>query len=186
MAFTFEPLEIPDVVLIRPEVFSDERGFLQVHYRSSDFHNAGIMMPFVQDSRTVSHRGVLRGLHYQKHPASQGKLVRVVRGEIFDVALDVRKGSPTYGKWVSSLLNGRNGHLIWIPPGFAHGFVALADGTEVEYKATSEYAPRHQAGVRWDDPDLAIRWPVKKPLLSQKDRELPALSEVDTSCEQGG
>ncbi|MCS7172662.1 MAG: dTDP-4-dehydrorhamnose 3,5-epimerase [Armatimonadetes bacterium] len=180
MPFAFLPLEIPDVVLIRAQAFADARGFFLEAYRRSEFERHGIPVTFVQDnfSRSIR-RGVLRGLHYQKAPRAQGKLVMVLRGEIYDVAVDIRRGSPTYGRWVAAVLSDREHTLLYVPPGFAHGFCVLSEGADVLYKCTEEYDPALDRGIRWDDPDLGIPWPVEDPLLSEKDRAWPLLREAD-------
>jgi len=186
MPFTFKRLEIPDVILVQPKVFGDERGFFMETYKASEFKKNGIDYDFVQDNHSRSQKGVLRGLHYQLKPMEQGKLVRCVKGRIWDVAVDIRKGSPWYGKWVAVELSEENKLMLWVPPGFAHGFVALEDGTEVIYKVTKEYAPELDRGIIWNDPDLAIDWPIKNPILSEKDKNLPKLREAENNFEYGG
>ena len=178
MPFKFKHLTIPDVILIEPTVFPDERGFFMESYKYSEFAAFGISEAFVQDNHSRSTKGVLRGLHYQKPPKVQGKLVRVVVGEIFDVGVDIRKGSPTYGKWVGERLSAENKRMLYIPPGFAHGFCVLSEVAEVLYKATEEYAPEYDAGIRWNDPDIGIEWPIEHPILSEKDAGLPFLREL--------
>ena len=179
MSFNFKRLAIPDVILIEPAVFPDERGFFIESYKYSEFAAFGIKEPFVQDNHSRSVKGVLRGLHYQRHPKAQGKLVRVVVGEIFDVGVDIRLGSPTYGKWVGEVLSAENKRMLYIPPGFAHGFCVLSDVAEVLYKTTEEYAPEYDAGIRWNDPEIGIKWPIEHPILSKKDAALPRLREAD-------
>ena len=186
MPFSFKPLEIPDVILVEPKVFGDQRGFFMETYKKSDFKENGIPYEFVQDNHSKSQRGVLRGLHYQLYPRAQGKLVRCVRGRIWDVAVDIRKGSPWFGKWVAVELSEENKLMLWVPPGFAHGFVALEDDTEVMYKVTDEYAPDLDRGIIWNDPDLAIDWPIKDPILSDKDRSLPSFNEAENNFVYGG
>lgn len=178
MPFRFQRLEIPDIVLIEPAVFGDERGFFLEFYKRSDFLRAGINEDFVQDNHSSSLKGVLRGLHFQKEPASQGKLIRCIRGEIFDVAVDIRKDSPTFGRWVSVILSEDNRRMLYIPPGFAHGFQVMSERAEVIYKTTREYSPEHEAGIIWNDPDLSIPWPIKEPVLSKRDRGWPFLKEI--------
>lgn len=179
MPFRFEPLAIPEVVLIEARAFPDERGFFMEAFKESEFIRGGIRREFVQDNFSYSHRGSVRGLHYQMSPAAQGKLVFCLRGEIFDVAVDIRRGSPTYGKWVSVVLSDENRRMLWVPEGFAHGFQALSDGVMVWYKVTAEYCPPTERGIRWDDPTLGIEWPLAdSPLLSPKDAALPALAEL--------
>lgn len=179
MPFSFQRLEIPEVVLIEPKVFQDGRGFFMETYKFSDFAAFGITERFVQDNHSRSLRGVIRGLHYQNPPKAQGKLVRVVAGEIFDVAVDIRRGSPTYGKWVGERLSSENKRMLYIPPGFAHGFCVLSREAEVVYKVTEEYAPEHEAGVIWNDPNIGIRWPVADPIISEKDAAFPRLKEAE-------
>jgi dTDP-4-dehydrorhamnose 3,5-epimerase len=173
-------LEIPDVILIIAERFEDSRGSFMEVYRRSEFVARGLGTPFVQDNFSRSTmRGVLRGLHYQKEPEAQGKLVTVLRGTIFDVAVDIRRGSPWYGRWVTAELSGRSRTMLWVPPGFAHGFCVVSDGADVLYKCTREYAPEFDAGIRWDDPALAIPWPLEKPILSPKDTVWPRLRDAE-------
>ncbi len=186
MPFTFKRLEIPDVILIQPKVFGDERGFFMETYKASEFKKNGIDYDFVQDNHSRSQKGVLRGLHYQLKPMEQGKLVRCVKGRIWDVAVDIRKGSPWYGKWVAVELSEENKLMLWVPPGFAHGFVALEDGTEVIYKVTKEYAPELDRGIIWNDPDLAIDWPIENPVLSEKDGNLPKFKDAENNFVYGG
>ena len=178
MPFTFKRLEIPDVILIEPRVFQDVRGFFMETYKYSDFAAFGIAERFVQDNHSRSVKGVLRGLHYQNPPHAQGKLIRVVVGEVFDVAVDIRKGSPTYGKWVGVKLSAENRRMLYIPPGFAHGFCVLSDVAEVVYKVTAEYAPECEAGIIWNDPGIGIEWPIKHPIISSKDAQWPTLREA--------
>lgn len=180
MPFEFRPRpELPEVVLIVPKIFRDERGAVFPSFVAREFEAAGIPGPFVQDlvSRST-HRGVVRGLHFQDPPAAQGKLVRAIRGEVFDVAVDVRRGSPTFGRHTSARLSGENAHTLWIPPGFAHGFCTLADDVEMLYKQTHDYSPAHERIVRWDDPAIGIPWPVEKPVLAPKDAQAPLLEHA--------
>ena len=165
------PLAIPDVLLIEPKVFGDERGFFFESFNQRAFNEAtGLDLHFVQDNHSKSSRNVLRGLHYQLPPKAQGKLVRVIAGEIFDVAVDIRKGSPTFGKWVAEVLTAGNKRQMWIPPGLAHGFLVLSESAEVLYKATDYYAPEYERCILWNDTDLAIAWPLGgAPVLSAKD-----------------
>jgi dTDP-4-dehydrorhamnose 3,5-epimerase len=173
---------IPDVLILDPEVYSDERGFFMETFHAEAFRQAGIEAPFVQDNHSRSRRGVLRGLHYQiRQP--QGKLVRVVRGEVFDVAVDLRRSSDTFGRWVGERLSEDNRRQLWIPPGFAHGFYVLSDWADLVYKATDFYAPEWDRTIRWDDPQLAIEWPLRAgtpPVLSEKDACGASLSRADT------
>ncbi|HDD43863.1 MAG TPA: dTDP-4-dehydrorhamnose 3,5-epimerase [Candidatus Desulfofervidus auxilii] len=182
MPFKFKKLEIPDVILIEPVVFTDERGFFIETFKTSDFKANNISYEFVQDNHSKSRKGVLRGLHYQLKPMEQGKLVRCIKGKIWDVAVDIRKGSPWYRKWVGVELSEKNKLMLWIPPGFAHGFVALEDA-EVIYKCTKEYAPQYDRGIIWNDPELAIHWPIKNPILSLKDANLPNLKDAENNFE---
>ena len=164
-------LAIPDVLLLTPRVFEDERGFFYESFNQKVFDEAvGRKVTFVQDNHSKSAKGVLRGLHYQLPPKAQGKLVRVVRGAVFDVAVDIRRESPTFGKWVSAELSEENRAQLWIPEGFAHGFLALQEGTEVLYKATDLYAPECEGGLIWNDPVLSIAWPTISPSLSVRDQ----------------
>ncbi|MBN0986999.1 dTDP-4-dehydrorhamnose 3,5-epimerase [Amphritea pacifica] len=166
----YEKLAIPDVVLLTPQVFGDERGFFLETYRQSEFEANCGGFTFVQDNHSKSSKGILRGLHYQlRNP--QGKLVRVTRGEVYDVAVDMRKGSPTFGKWVAATLSETNKQLLWIPPGFAHGFYVTSEEAEFQYKCTDYYAPGDEYSLLWNDPVLGIDWPVtgSGPVLSEKD-----------------
>ena len=179
MDFQFEPLTIPDIVLVRPGKFEDARGFFRESYRASAFEAAGITVGFSQDNLARSTRGVLRGLHYQLPPAEQGKLVGVVQGRVWDVAVDLRVGGSTYGQWVAHELDVETGELLWIPPGFAHGYVVLSDVALVSYKVTTEYRGDLDRGVLWNDPALAIDWPVDDPVVSAKDQAQPPLDRAD-------
>jgi dTDP-4-dehydrorhamnose 3,5-epimerase len=178
MSFHFERLEIPEIVMIEPKVFHDDRGFFMETYKYSKFASAGIAERFVQDNHSRSSRGVLRGLHYQNPPKSQGKLVRAISGEVFDVAVDIRKGSRTYGRWVGAFLSEENKRMLYIPDGFAHGFLAVSEVAEVVYKTTEEYAPENEAGIIWNDPKIGIKWPMECPTLNPKDARWPVLSEA--------
>ncbi len=163
--------EIPDVLIIEPRIFQDDRGFFLESYNEKAFaEKAGITKPFVQDNHSRSSRNVLRGLHYQIEQA-QGKLVRAILGTIFDVAVDIRKNSPTFGQWVSCELSAENKRLLWVPPGFAHGFLVISEHAEVLYKTTDYYAPQHERSICWNDPDVAINWNLsEEPILSSKDK----------------
>ena len=185
MPFVFSQLEIPDVVLVEPRVFGDARGFFIETYKVQDFAAAGITKVFVQENHSRSARNVLRGLHYQNHPFAQGKLVRVVAGEVLDVAVDIRKGSPTYGKWVSAVLSADNKAMLYVPEGFAHGFVVLSDIADVIYKTTEVYSPESEAGIIWDDPDLNIQWSVDDAVLSERDRQWPVLRNAENRFRYG-
>ncbi|MEO1147788.1 MAG: dTDP-4-dehydrorhamnose 3,5-epimerase [Cyanobacteria bacterium J06638_22] len=167
------PTEIPDVLIIEPKVFGDDRGFFFESYNEQNFQEkAEVDVQFVQDNHSRSGRNVLRGLHYQVQQA-QGKLVRTVVGEIFDVAVDIRRSSPTFGQWVGYTLSAENKHQLWVPAGFAHGFLVVSDIAEVLYKTTDYYAPQHERSILWNDPDLAIAWPLdgEQPALSKKDKD---------------
>ena len=180
MPFTFEKLEIPDVLLVKPRVFDDDRGFFMETYKSTDFSDRGIEGGFLQDnhSKSVS-KGTLRGLHYQKNPRAQAKLVRVIKGSVLDVAVDIRKGSVSYGKWVGHILTDKNYQMLYIPEGFAHGFCTLEDNTEVMYKCSDVYSMEEERGIIWNDPEINVKWPVESPFLSEKDKKWPALSSLD-------
>ncbi|MFC1579364.1 dTDP-4-dehydrorhamnose 3,5-epimerase [Thermodesulfobacteriota bacterium] len=175
----FEPLPlIPEVILIQPEIFEDGRGFFMEMYHQDTFTRGGIPHVFVQDNRSRSRQGAIRGLHYQlEHP--QGKLVWALSGEVFDVALDIARGSPTFGKWVGTLLSGENRKGLYVPPHFAHGFCVLSKEAEIFYKCTDFYAPEHERCIRWDDPDIAVDWPIKNPILSPRDASAPLLKDAD-------
>jgi len=174
------PLEIPDVLLIEPKVFGDERGFFLESYNKQRFNEAlDKDITFVQDNHSLSSKGVLRGLHYQIQNA-QAKLVRVISGEIFDVAVDIRRGSPTFGKWVGEVLSGANKRQMWVPAGFAHGFVTLSDTAEVLYKASDYYYPAHERSIKWNDPEINITWPIDyQPNLSAKDAQAVSFREAE-------
>lgn len=174
------PTEIPDVLLIKPQVFSDQRGYFFESYHKEKFLADGIDWSFVQDNESKSQKGVLRGLHFQKPPYAQGKLVRVMKGAVLDVAVDIRKGSPWYGKWVSLVLSEHNKWMYWIPPGFAHGFLTLEDETVFFYKCTSFYNKQSEEALRWNDPDLGIVWNAHNPILSDKDKTAPFFSEFNS------
>ena len=172
---------LPGVFVIDPVVYEDARGFLMETWRASKFSEAGIDAAFVQDVHSRSSRGTIRGLHYQVEQA-QGKLVRVIQGEVFDVAVDIRKSSPTFSQWIGETLSAGNRRLIWIPPGFAHGFLVLSEYADIEYRMTDYHAPEHGRTIRWDDPDIAIDWPLQekqKPLLSEKDMAGVLLKDAD-------
>lgn len=175
------PLALPEVLLLEPRVFPDDRGWFYESFNARSFAAAtGLDVTFVQDNHSRSSRGVLRGLHYQLDPAAQGKLVRAVTGSILDVAVDVRRSSPTFGQWVAEALSAQNKRQLWVPIGFAHGFIALEDGTEVFYKTTDFYHKPSERSIRWDDPALAIGWPEGlTPLLADKDATAPLLADAD-------
>ena len=163
------------------QAFTDERGFFMESFKESAFNANGINTRFVQDNYSHSIKGVLRGLHYQKVPKAQAKIVIVTRGEIFDVAADIRKGSPTYGKWVGTILSDKNHRLLYVPEGFAHGFCVLSDQADVLYKVNSEYSQDHERGILWNDAELDIKWPVDKPIVIKKDLQLPTLKNADNN-----
>lgn len=181
MPFEFHRLDIPGLILVVPRRFEDSRGFFMETYKEADFQAAGIDAVFVQDNHSMSGLGVFRGIHFQYPPFAQGKLVRVVEGAAWDVAVDLRRSSPTFLRWVAVSLSGDNGHMIWIPPGFGHGFLALADRTHLTYKCTKEYSRNHDSGIRFDDPDLQIELPDPGGpiVMSEKDRQLPLLAETE-------
>jgi len=179
MPFVFNKCEIPGLVIIEPRAFSDDRGFFLESYKKSDFVKNGIDVEFVQDNHSRSSKGVLRGLHYQKPPYAQAKLVRVLKGTVWDIAVDIRKNSPTYKKWIGVELSEENRRMFYIPEGFAHGFIALSDEVHLLYKCSNEYSPTSDAGIIWNDPEFAIDWPVEKPLLSEKDMILPYLKDAE-------
>lgn len=178
----FIPTSIPEVILIEPRVFGDHRGFFMETWQRQTFAENGIDYDFVQDNHSKSSQGILRGLHYQiKQP--QGKLVRVVQGAVFDVAVDMRKSSPTFGQWVGYELSAENKRMFWVPPGFAHGFYVISDSAEFVYKCTDYYAPEHERSVLWNDSDLAIDWHLvdgKQPVLSGKDADAPGFKQAET------
>ena len=174
----FEPTEIPDVVLIRPKVFGDPRGYFFESWEERKFAAAGLDAKFVQDNHSRSARNILRGLHYQIQQA-QGKLVRVVTGAVFDVAVDIRRSSPTFGRWVGVTLTEENHHMLWVPPGFAHGFVVLSEVADFFYRCDELYSPADELVVRWNDPALKIDWPIQAPTLSERDANAPLLGEIE-------
>lgn len=177
------PLEIDGVFEIRPRRFEDERGFFSETWNLARWKEAGIVAEFVQDNHSLSReKGVLRGLHYQAPPMAQAKLVRVSRGAVFDVAVDIRVGSPTFGKWVSAVLSAEHWNQLFVPEGFAHGFLTLQPDTEVQYKTSAPYSPEHDRAIRFDDPGIGIDWPidVEELILSNKDRKAPLLADVQT------
>ena len=176
----FIATDLPEVIIIEPTVFGDDRGFFLESWNEARFSEAGLNLPFVQDNHSRSAKGVLRGLHYQ-NPNPQGKLVRVTSGRVFDVAVDLRQSSPNFKKWVGVELSADNKRMLWVPPGFGHGFLTLEDGTEFLYKCTALYDPSCDHSIRWDDPDLAITWPcgAEAPKVSAKDLAAPMLCDAD-------
>lgn len=177
----FIKTSLPDVVLIKPRVFGDARGFFMETYQQKIFAEVGIQAEFVQDNHSGSQKGILRGLHYQIQQ-TQGKLVRAVVGEVFDVAVDIRRNSPTFGKWVGVVLSAENKNMLWVPPGFAHGFFVLSDWAEFVYKATDFYAPQWERTILWNDPEIGVAWPLadgQTPVLSAKDTVGKSFKEAD-------
>ena len=181
MPFEFQQGKLPGVVLVTPAFFADSRGRFAETYRRSAFLEGGIDVSFVQDNLVDSGPGVLRGLHYQKNPVAQAKLVRVSSGSIFDVAVDLRPGSPTYAQWEAYTLSAENGLMLFIPAGCAHGYAVLTEAATVAYKVTAEYSPGHDRGIRWDDPEIGVEWPFADPVLSPKDVDLPLLADADNN-----
>lgn len=179
MPFEFEKQKIEDVILVKPKVFGDNRGFFMETYKKSDFYNNGIRVEFNQDNHSKSSAHVLRGLHYQEKPFAQAKLVRCARGRIFDVAVDIRPESKTFGKYVKVELSEENKYILFIPEGFAHGFVVLSDEAELIYKASGEYAPDYDRGILWSDKNINIDWEIDfEPILSEKDANQPSLKDI--------
>ncbi len=178
MSFHFEPLVIPDVIRITPARHSDPRGFFSETYRASAFEDAGIGDVFLQDNHARSVRGVLRGLHYQAPPRAQAKLVRVVHGSVFDVAVDFRVGSPTFGLWAGGALSAEDGAILYVPKGFAHGYLCLSEQADLVYKVSNEFDAALDGGIAWDDPVIGIPWPLENPALSDRDRSLPGLESA--------
>jgi dTDP-4-dehydrorhamnose 3,5-epimerase len=185
MPFEFLDTGITGPKIIIPILHADMRGFFFESYRKSDFNSHGIADNFVQQNISLSAKNVLRGLHYQLNPAAQGKLVSVMSGRIFDVAVDIRKNSPTFGKYISVELSSSEPRMFWIPAGFAHGFVSLEDGTRVSYLTTREYSPQHERGIIWNDPDIGIKWPVQSPIIAERDSMFPRLREAGINFEYG-
>jgi len=182
MVFRFIPSDIPEVIVIDPPLLADDRGFFMESYKRSEFAAFGIMENFVQSNHSKSRKGVLRGLHYQKNPKAQAKLVRALTGEAYDVVVDLRRGSPNFGKWIGVILSEENKRMLYIPAGFAHGFCVTSPEAEIFYMTTEEYAPDLEAGVLWNDPEVAIKWPpVTEPTLSPRDRGWPPLRDADNN-----
>jgi dTDP-4-dehydrorhamnose 3,5-epimerase len=165
MPFRFQKTDFPDLIIIKPQVFKDHRGSFIEIYKYSDFLKFGIKDKFVQDNYSKSKKAVLRGLHYQIHPMAQAKLVYVIKGEIFDVVVDIRKGSPHYGKWYGITLSSENRKIIYIPKGFAHGYCVLSEYAEIIYKCSSVYSPEYKRGIIYNDPKIGIKWPIRNPIL---------------------
>jgi dTDP-4-dehydrorhamnose 3,5-epimerase len=181
MAFCFTRSEIPEVILIEPPVFSDERGFFMESYKRSEFAAFGIREQFVQSNHSKSCKGILRGLHYQKNPKPQAKLVRALVGEVYDVVVDLRHGAPSYGKWIAVMLSAENKKMLYVPAGFAHGLCITSAEADILYMTSEEYAPDLESGVVWNDPELAIEWPIAEPILSLRDRAWPRLRDADNN-----
>ena len=179
MPFTFEKLKIQEIILVTPRIFKDNRGIFFESFKQSEFAANGITEKFIQDNISKSSKGVLRGLHYQINPHAQGKLVRCLSGSIFDVAVDIRKSSSTFGQWVSVELNNENQQMVYIPPGFAHGFYTQSEKAEVMYKVTEEYNSNSERGIIWNDEEISINWPSTNALLSEKDMALKGLIDAD-------
>jgi dTDP-4-dehydrorhamnose 3,5-epimerase len=181
--FVFQPLSIPAVGIVRASAIADQRGYFVETYTVAGFREIGIDCQFVQDNHALSrHAGTVRALHFQRPPAAQSKLVRVIRGSIFDVAVDLRRGSPTYGRWCGAKLSADSNEQLFVPAGFAHGYCTLEDNTAVIYKVDAPYSPECDAGIRWDDPDIAVTWPIdyKEAILSEKDATLPMLRDISS------
>ena len=178
MPFEFEKLGIPDIILIKPSVFKDERGFFMEVYKKPDFEEANIKTEFIQDNHSFSKKNVLRGLHFQREPYAQAKLVRCIVGEIYDVAVDLRRKSSSFGKYIAVRLSGENNYILYVPRGFAHGFQVLSEYAHVIYKVDNLYAPKYESGLIWNDPDINIKWPTENPLISEKDKKWSTLKKL--------
>ena len=179
MPFEFKKLDVKDVQLIIPKIFNDERGFFLESFKKSEFIANGITDEFSQDNHSKSTKGVLRGLHFQKAPKAQAKIVRCIKGTIFDVAVDLRKNSPTFKKWTGVVLSEDNKHMLYIPEGFAHGLAVLSDTAEILYKASNEYSKEHDRGIRWNDPEINVNWNIDfEPILSEKDKNQPFVKDI--------
>ena len=180
--FKFSKTEIAGILVIEAKAFHDDRGFFMESYNLKDFAANGLNLKFVQDNHSLSKKGVLRGLHYQNHPSPMGKLVKVVKGRVFDVGVDIRKGSPTFGRWVGEVLSGENMKMIFFPPGTAHGFLCLEDDTHVIYKCTGLYSKENESAIIWNDPDVGIKWPLDEvggqAILSERDKVHPQLKKA--------
>jgi dTDP-4-dehydrorhamnose 3,5-epimerase len=181
MPFHFTRLALPEVILVESKTFGDNRGLFKELFQESEFTKNGFDLPFVQDNYSRSTKGVLRGLHYQKNPHAQGKFVSAIQGEIFDVAVDIRKGSPYFGQWVSETLSDENHRMLYIPPGFAHGFCVLSEIGAIMYKVTALYTPESDRGIIWNDPTIGVEWPILNPILSSKDIVQPILENADNN-----
>ena len=182
MPFSFQNTELPEVILVSSQAFSDSRGFFAEMYKASDFNVNGIKNIFVQENHSHSIKGTIRGLHYQNQPMAQGKLVSVIHGEIYDVAVDIRRGSSTYGQWVGEFLSDKNHNILWVPIGFAHGFCVVSETADLVYKISgAEYAPEYENGIIWNDPEINIQWPIDTPMLSEKDLGLPSFANSNNN-----
>ena len=180
MSFEFEQLKMDGVILIKPRIFGDNRGFFMESYKKSEFVKNGIDIEFVQDNHSKSTKGVLRGLHYQANPKSQAKLIRCSKGRIYDIAVDLRKNSKTFGKWLKVELSEENKHILFIPAGFAHGFVVLSNEAELLYKTNTEFSAEHDRGILWNDKDINVNWGIDfEPILSEKDKFQPKFSGIN-------
>lgn len=180
MPYTFTPYKLPGLLIVEGKSFPDERGYFMESYRACDFMDSPIA-PLLQDNLSRTHKGFVRGLHYQKKPSAIGKLIRCVRGRIWDVAVDIRQGSPTYGKWAALELNDEGNRMFWVPEGFAHGFLALSEEADVQYKVTGYWAPMEDRGILWNDPALGIDWPLNGARVSEKDARHPPLAQADNN-----
>jgi dTDP-4-dehydrorhamnose 3,5-epimerase len=178
VSFRFTPTSLSGLVVIDPQVFTDDRGFFMESWNAREFAAGGLDLSFAQEGHSRSARGVLRGLHFQQPPHAMGKLVRCIHGRVFDVAVDIRRHSPTFGRWLGFDLSPANRRLLWVPEGFAHGFQALEDGSEVQYKMTTFYTPSAEGVIAWNDPDLAITWPLAEPILSSRDAQASGLHDT--------
>lgn len=180
MSWQVTPLEIPDLLWLQGRIWTDDRGTFRETFKESALRELGLTGPWVQDNTSMSARGVVRGLHFQAPPAAQGKLVTCLQGAVYDVVVDLRRHSPTYGRWLGVTLEGERGQYLWVPPGFAHGFQALSNQTILQYKVTAEWSPQTEGGLAFDDPQLAIPWPIANPVVSARDRQFPRLAELET------
>ena len=181
MNHILKKLSIPEVILIEPKIFSDKRGYFFENFKESIFFSNGITKLIQQDNISHSKFGVIRGLHYQKNPKAQAKLITAINGKIFDVAVDIRKNSPTYGKWVGEILSNENHRSMYIPEGFAHGFSVLSEEADVFYKVNNEYSKESEGGIRWNDPEIDISWSIENPIISEKDNVLPLLKNIESN-----
>jgi len=179
MPFSFKSLSIPNVMLVQAKSFNDDRGYFLESFKASDFISRGLPECFVQDNLSFSKKNVIRGLHFQKKPKEQGKLIFVIKGSVWDVAVDIRRNSPTFSKWVAVELTDKQHEMLYIPAGFAHGFLSLTEEVYLLYKCTNEYDPMSDSGIRWDDPDIRIEWPINNPFVSMKDKNLPYLRNAN-------